>query len=230
MEIDAFMDLQNREEARKVILSLYGNLMDQKPSKFDSDYRRVLNSFGARKVYIECFGFMAITKEFLNELKTVLEDKNIHQFIELQAGTGFFTKLLNDEGFEGIGYTLSIDPGEYNWGMKSDGMYDFNISKSFLKIADIRNLYIDLPELVISSWIPYEHGEEVIEFFTNNTLPKYYMVIGEGEGGCTANDTFHEWLNNNYEQEHQFETYDSFGGIYDNCILYKLKKNKERKW
>jgi hypothetical protein len=223
--LEEILDDFNEEKIREVIESIYDPLLNELPSMFGRTFSRILGSFTARKVYIKKYGFTALTKEFLAEIEEEFSKRGIQEFLELQAGTGFFTKVLNDYGFVGKGITLEIPANDHHWGLSRSPIYKHCVQNNLLVFRNIEDIQNEtIPELVISSWIPYERGEEVINFFNNNSLPEYYLVIGEGFGGCTANDNFHEWLDDVFERVHVFETYKSFSGIHDSVILYKKKE------
>jgi hypothetical protein len=180
-----------------------------------------LESFEMRREYIKDFGYIYLTEVFMKEMVKVCEKYNLTNFIELGAGTGSFTKVLNDYGIKGKGLTLSLNNKDDNWGMSPSPIYDYCLDNALLILDDMRESNIKLPELVISSWIPYRGGDEVQAFFANNDLPEYYLVIGEGYGGCTASDNFFDFLDENFKEIYTFEKYKSFPAIYDQAILYK---------
>ncbi len=66
-------------------------------------------------------------------------------------------------------------------------------------------------------------GNEVIKFFGNNPPVEYFMLIGEGHGGCTANDEFHTWLKETYDCVWVSRNYKSFVAIYDSVEIYQIK-------
>jgi hypothetical protein len=214
-------------KAEAKVAELYQPLLRNLPSRFEPEFRSFLESFVARKIYIQHFGFVALSRELMVDIRNKLEALGIKNFLELQAGTGFFTKVLNDYGFIGKGITLEIPEEGHHWGLTRSPIYDYCVTHNLLEFEDLENIVgHSIPELVISSWIPYEHGDEIIKFFKWNNLPEYYLVIGEGEGGCTANDNYFKWLENNFEMIHLFEEYKSFFAIHDTMVLYKLKEKK----
>ncbi len=194
------------------------------PSHTELNFSTIRSSYVGRKQYIARMGFPLISKEFALEIKEEFESRGIKSFVEIEAGNGALTILLNQMNLSGVGYTLDPDSGEHNWGMKKTEIFNWARSQSLLKFKDIRELQLpETPDMIMASWIPYEGGDEVIEFFDNNSTSEYFLVIGEGWGGCTANDNFHEWLDNNFVEIWQSREYKSFYAIYDSVILYKRK-------
>jgi len=202
------------------------SLMRLIPKAADIKLNRGLNdsytNYTFRLEYIKRYGYVLITQEFLRELDQVFTKHNIHKFIELGAGTGFITKVLTDLKYKCYGITLEIE--ENHWGLSRSPMYEYCLNKRLLTLGDLNNIIIEhLPELAISSWIPYEGGEETINFFKNNGLPEYYLLIGEGPYGCTSSDEFFDFVNSYFEEIYTFQDYTSFDLIRDNAILYKKK-------
>jgi hypothetical protein len=199
------------------------------PSEYSKEIQLLSNSFTARKEYISKVGFALLTQEFIFTLLNSFADKDIKTFVEIEAGTGALTTVLNNSNrVSGVGYTLEIPEEKHHWGLTTSSWFYANSSLSeTLKFQNIKKLKLDYkPDVIIASWIPYEAGEEVIEFF-NNQLPQYYpeyfLLIGEGPGGCTANDEFFDWLEENWEVVPTEYSYTPFFGIYDSPVLYKSK-------
>jgi len=184
-----------------------------------------ISSYQFRKNYIKHMGFPLLTSEFKQELEEVLKQENIHSFIELYAGYGTLTLLLNEIGSKGKGYTL--EPNGHNWGLDADNKwYKVAREKQLLEHRDIAELkLVSKPDMMVASWIPYEGGQELMTFAENNAkhLPEYFLLIGEGEGGCTWCNEGFKWLHLNFMEVHHFQDFISFDAIYDNAILYKRK-------
>ena len=212
-----------RDKALKLVDSLWDPLMDNLPSKTNEDFQKVKVGWYTRKIYIAKFGYVLLTREIVDEIEEIFDDLNIKEFVEIQAGTGFLTKVLNDRGFAGKAYSLPIPKAKRHWGLTVSKMYSHCVETDILRLIDIRDLRVKIPKMVISSWIPYKGGKEVIEFFESNSLPEYYMIIGEGYGGCTASAEFHGWLDKNYKEFELVRNYERFLAIHDNIIIYKRR-------
>jgi hypothetical protein len=215
-----------REKIDFDLVSLYSHDLKQLPA--NHEILSVTDNMGgvlARREYIKLIGFPLLTRDFRAELTDVLTDKGIKSFVEIEAGNAPISILLDQEGFHGKAYTLDPDGMKHHWGIEKSPVFEYAHNKGLLEFADIRELTLkEIPDLVVVSWIPYRGGEEVIKFFNNQSrLPEYFMVIGEGEGGCTASAKFFDWLNDTYEEDYRFEDFVSFDAIYDNCVLYKLQ-------
>jgi hypothetical protein len=219
----------NEDQKKEIVDGVFSEITPEKlPSRFSKDFDRLMNSFVLRKVYTTTIGFALLSQEFANELHNILFQYGIRTFVELEAGNGSLTILLNNIIFDGKGYTLKPCGGGKHWGFNPDNKFcQQALKNNMLEFKDIRNVKIDNNiDLIVASWIPYQEGEEVIEFFKNNSknIPEYFLLIGEDEGGCTAGDEFFEWLCDNFDRAYTFKQYMSFNAIYDECILYKRKK------
>ena len=71
------------------------------------------------------------------------------------------------------------------------------------------------------SWPPYDNpmAYESLKAFRGNKI----IYIGEGSGGCTGCDKFHNELNNNWNAMGTVGI-PSFDGIYDQLYLYGRKQ------
>jgi len=217
-----------KELGIKLDETLYPGMdLEELPSKDNGGIQMLIESFSARREYIAQFGFTLFTEEFLLSLVNDFENRGIESFVEIEAGLGTFTHLLNQsQQLKGVGYTLPIN--DKHWGMdNSSPFYQQGVKTGELILQDIREVQLEYkPDVIISSWIPYEGGGEVIEFFDNQPKqlwPDYYLVIGEGPGGCTASDEFFDWLEANWDYVEADYGYSRFGGIYDQPMLYKSK-------
>lgn len=74
---------------------------------------------------------------------------------------------------------------------------------------------------LLLSWPPYdtEFGHEALQAFPGDTL----FYIGEGWGGCTANDAFYELLNEEWEEVEYCHDHISWSGIRDYLTMYRRK-------
>jgi len=219
-EIKIGEDKRSREN---YIHNMYGDILEILPSKKEASFLQLIGSFTLRQTYISTFGYIAITEEMIKEIQIKFKKLGIQEFLELEAGTGFLTKVLNDSGFKGVGLSLEIPKDKHHWGLKPSPIYEYCLEKNLLILGDITKQKMNIPELVLVSWIPPDGGEEVIQFFKNNKTPSYFAVIGE-DGGCTDSAKFREWLDNEFRCIDEIEEYQSFYGIYDRFKIYEKRK------
>ncbi len=205
----------------------YDKLMSKLPSSTNDDFIELLNSFMQRSGYIEKFGFVPLTDEFLGELISKFKKLRVKNFLELGAGTGFLTKVLNDYGLPGIGISLEIPEAKHHWGLSPSPIYNYCIENNLLQLGDMTEIQVEVPDLVVSSWVPLGGGHEVMEFMQKNGYPEWYLLIGEGEGGCTGSETFNSFVEDNFDCVYRFSTYRSFAGIHDKALLYCRRRETQ---
>ncbi len=206
---------------------LFGDLtIEDLPSCNDQNWQKLQKSFQLRREYIKELGFVLFSQNFAYELKNVLDSYDINTFLELEAGTGSFTILMNNLGFKGKGVTLPIS--DNHWGMSSESKYyQLALKEQWLLLSNLEEYTPDnWPDLIITSWTPYGGGQEVIQFMENlEKIPLYFLSIDEGRGGCVGSDDYFDWLEKNYMEIHWFDFYQHFSLIFDRPVLYKRKPN-----
>lgn len=215
-------ELVTDEEIQEMFLEHLDNPL-RMVSETDPSFKKLRNSFLSRKKYIDKMGFSLFTREFLIELKTVMDQKNISEFVEVYAGYGTFTLFLNQLGLAGKGITFKPDG---NWGLTPDNIIlEKNLELKHIIFHDIANIHIANRDMIVASWIPYRGGQELITFYNNHPRDyfPYLLLVGEGYGGCTSSDEFFDFLDENFDEEYHFENFQRFDAIYDRCILYKKK-------
>lgn len=229
MDFDRYMMDPETIGAQVGFDSLYPVDMDRNKliSKESKKFDFLSRNYHARKEHIKRYGFPIITREFADELYNKLNNLGVDTFVEIEAGHGLLTALLNNFSLRGIGYTLDPSKMEHNWGMEEGPITERLKEAGLLEYQDIRKITLDegsIPDLVVASWIPYRGGDEVIEFFEHQPKrPKYFLIIGEDAGGCNANDRFFEWLDKNYEHVWTSEEYQAFDAIYDSCQIFESR-------
>ncbi len=196
------------------------------PSMDYRNFSMLVNSFSGRHEYISQMGFPLLTYEFQRELQEQLQYMEIDTFVEIEAGVGSLSVLLNNIDISGKGYTLDPDACEGNWGMDKSPVFEYARANDILRFRDIRELTLDhKPDMIVASWIPLGGGNEVIDFFENqNHDSEHFMIIGEGYGGCTASDEFHQWLDDNFDSVWTSQRYVSFAAIHDRVCIYRRKE------
>ncbi len=222
-------DIWTEEEAKLKCEALWDDDLVLFPSKENYAFQEFLEDFRGRQEYIKRFGFMLLNAEFVEELSKEFKQRGIENFIETGSGYGTFTKVLNDSGFSGKGYTLELftdasEAEKSQWGLNPNPIYANGVNNGQVVLKDLKEITGD-PEtdLIVSSWVPLYDGSEVEAYFDNNYYPEWYLVVGEGYGGCTGSDDYHDWLEKNYEEDHVFNSYKSFAAIYDHAILYRKR-------
>jgi len=125
--------------------------------------------------------------------------------IEIGAGAGYWAKLVEEAGGKIVCY--DIEPPLTQW---------HPIWKSEPHV--IKQRYI-LRTLFLC-WPPYEESmaADCLKLYKGRTL----VYVGEGYGGCTGDDNFHEELKNNWLLCDRLEI-PQWYGIHDSMYIYKRK-------
>lgn len=168
-------------------------------------------------------GFTLMTKKWTKPLANYLKGKRV---IELFAGTGSLTKVLQDEGVD----IKATD--NYSW-CEDDEVNFYNKEMFWIDIEKLDCVkaiekYNDVDYYIVS-WCPYKSEDSVKALETMRKVnPNAIMIhIGEGEDGCTDCDKFFE-----IEQEIKDEVFEKtvannfqrYFGIHDEIRLIKLER------
>jgi len=184
-----------------------------KSIKFDGseDYLGAIDTFKVRKEYID-YSFCILSHEFISEIINLLQKLEVNSIIELASGCGWLSHWIKKYKFENI---TAID--NMNWA-KRDGWNVLDIVKKYDAVKFVKeNQSIDL---FILSW-PYMDSM-AYKIWKNMKESQYLLYIGEGEGGCTADDQFfEETFNNRVKCINLSDSFRSFWGIHDRPILFK---------
>ena len=176
--------------------------------------------------FIEKYGFSIIDNDFVIELVDKLMDNHIQTFTEVYAGNGTLTRVLLENGFDGVGYTLPVKDDIEGYGFVEDNP----VRKQLLK--DKKLIYKDISaldkidsDLLVMSWVPLDGGSEIVELSSKGELPEYVLLIGYVNDVVTGSFDFHDWLDETYETIHEFGSFKSFIGVQDTARLMKRRKN-----
>lgn len=183
--------------------------------RYSGEFRRsFLDNWEVRQTFIERFGFAVPSREVLERIATL--SKSI---VEVGAGTGFFASQLARFGVDIVATDLNTEHG-----------YRFNIGEhrqiETLSAIDAVRVYPDRD--VFSCWPSL--GEDWLFEAARMIRPgRLLFYIGEGYGGCTADDKFHEFVGNPNEFE-EVEVVDmvQFYGINDDLYVYRRLPGQSR--
>lgn len=130
--------------------------------------------------------------------------------IEMGAGTGYWAKMILDSG----GLVVAFDESPYNnhW-----------CKNQWSEIEKINNLDIlaNYPEYTLFlCWPPYDRpfAYDCLRTYKGNKV----VYVGEGYGGCTGDDNFHELLDEEWELVHSIDIPQWFG-MHDYLYSYVRK-------
>lgn len=132
--------------------------------------------------------------------------------VEIGAGTGYWSAMIAQAGGDVIAYD-STPPGPGNNYHPDPNARYFDVQQGGTEKAALhpdRTLFL--------CWPPY--GEimawEALVYYKGSTL----VYVGEGQGGCTGNDAFHELLDAQWEERLSLYL-PNWQGIRDTLTVYQ---------
>lgn len=166
-------------------------------------------NFEEREKYFRQYSFALPDPQALQVIK------KYSPIIELGAGTGYWAKLLNEIGCLVLAYDKHITGNHY---FKEKVGYHYSVMEGDESVLDS---YTEEYNLFLC-WPDYdcEWAFNALKCFKG----QYVIYIGEGYGGCTADDDFHEELERYWErvEEHDLK---QWWAIHDELTVYKRKTN-----
>lgn len=124
--------------------------------------------------------------------------------VEIGAGTGYWAKLVDEEGGDIICYDIEPPSEDDQWYPVREGDH------TDASQHPDRTLFL--------SWVSYskDWGTKALDNYEGDTV----IVIGEGSGGCTGNKEFHRRLESNWETEAIYYI-PQWYGLHDYMRVYK---------
>lgn len=179
--------------------------------------KSIIENLHLREKYIKDFSFAIPNDNVIDYLA------NNGPWIEIGCGRAYWAHLIQQK--TSLDYVIPVD--NFSW------KEFFNFEKVFTPIIqgneDIIKAFPDRNLLLI--WPPYlsPMAYNAAKLLKKDKLLFY---IGEGYGGCTADDNFHEYLESNFEEiEHDKGIQrwpglhiEQWYGIHDYVSIYKKVK------
>ena len=191
------------------ILSIYGPT--HKGTAIDGryNYKSRRDYDDKRDTFATRFSWAIPDKSVINKIVKFAAGEKI---LEIGCGKGLWAGLLRASG----AYVTATDSG--TWG-------EFNQTTTFIDDIKLKNnkesvdIYKDHNVLMLI-WPPYDTdmAEIALDTFTGNKV----IYIGEGDGGCTANDKFHRELESNWTKKSNY-LIQTWPSIRDSCYYYTRK-------
>ena len=127
-----------------------------------------------------------------------LEEIALHSpIVEMGAGTGYWAQLLHERGVSVQAFDESpMEDGKNHF--HNGGLFENKKPTSFFPVSkgNPKLLCAHTNFTLFLCWPPMdEMAEECLKYWKGSTL----IYIGEGNGGCTATDEFHEELERSFE-------------------------------
>ena len=166
-----------------------------------SGIRRYTDCWKVREVCTQRYSWAIPSPKAIDAMRKYLP------IYEIGAGTGYWARLV----------TNSYDSKDYYaYDLKSRNGYTFTKNWYKIRHKKLKNSNRTL----FLCWPPYATTMAYDAIIENQ--PDKLIYIGEGYGGCTGDDKFHEILENNYE-EIEGIAIPQFMGIHDYMTVYKKK-------
>ena len=161
-----------------------------------------------RGPYIQKYGFAILDEKALQRIIDLEQP-----IIEVGSGLGYWSAILKDNGVDIIASDkFKIEDNKYH----KDGN-----TKPYLDIinGDAAQMAQEHPDRALMMiWPPYDTpmGYEALNAYEGDTV----IYVGEGRGGCTADDDFHNLLSHEWEMIDDIDI-PQWKGISDSLMIYK---------
>lgn len=176
-----------------------------KDRRFSSIYHIAL-----RHVAISRYGFAIPDRHAL----LLIKKHSPGGVVEIGAGSGYWANLLNKCSVSVAAYDSST--GKYRNGFKYGAHFEVKVAAHDKALADGAHK----EKTLLLSWPDYQDSwpAETLNLYKGDTV----AYIGEGNGGCTGDDKFHEILEKQWEEVVDY-VIPVWWGVHDRLSIYKRK-------
>lgn len=148
---------------------------------FEYGMARVYDEKGIRNGNQQIFQFF--NKQFDDDLEKLIRKLNPKLILDVCAGDGMLAKILSGRGFN----------------IKATDDYSWPFEKRFFDVVDLdykEAIEHYQPDMIIGCWMPL--SSDWTPDFRKAKSVKHYLMIGEGDGGCTGGnwDEHKSWKKN----------------------------------
>lgn len=139
--------------------------------------------------------------------------KFTNSIVEIGAGTGYWAYLLSQYGVKVVAYDIAV-PTIHN------NKWDHKTLHFPVQHGDVLSVNQHQSKTLMLCWPPYHKpmSDAALKLYTGNKV----IYIGEGDGGCTGTDEFHELLRTNFRCVKDIDI-PNWDGIHDSVGLYERK-------
>lgn len=168
-----------------------------------------MGSWLIRRQHVEQFGFSVLTEDTIKKLA------KYSPFVEVGAGTGYWSFELIKHGLDSIATDLTP---------YKDNHYPFKDTKPYVSIlqldAETATRWSAGRRTLLMSWPCYgeDWAYKAAKAYTGDTI----IYCGEGNGGCTADDQFHELMDTKWNCV-EYIAIPQFHGIHDGIHIYQRR-------
>jgi len=212
-----FNDLHN------IIMTLYNKC----------DRRDFYKEYGVKKGYMNEFGFTFNPKLVAYYIMLACRSFDIRYVHEVMCGSGtigLFVEYYKKVEYNPCKMKFSSSDNYSSYDTKPHKLYntlrDFIPSPTVMDACNAIKNITEQNSAVLISWAPYDtdDGENALKAVLENPNVKYVFSLGEGIGGCTANDEYFGILGEYFEKVKSYDMKERFHHINDyNLDLYKKK-------
>ena len=163
-------------------------------------------------------GFISPTLELARGFKKIVGEGKV---LEIGAGTGLLAKYLEAAGID------IVATDDYSWFSRNGFQWKKYFSVEKLDFKDAIRKY--KTDFLLMCWPKYDDpfAAEAAELFTELNPNGKILYIGEGSGGCTGDDLFHEGILELDPLDDINEIFPQWEGLHDNVYLVKWVGKQE---
>jgi hypothetical protein len=175
----------------------------------------ILDELTVRDQFVATFGFAILTRETIETLR------QFEPILEVGSGSGYWSYELQQAGIDCI--ATDSHTGNYNvsnerhwpWKKKYTEVERLTATQAVRKYPG-RTLLMVWPDYEVT-W-----AYRALRAYTGKTV----IYVGEGDGGCTADDKFHQYLDCEFEE--RAVSIPKFWGIRDYLGIWTRKTAAKR--
>lgn len=213
----------------KILEKEFNGLENNTTYYFDEIYKKLENKiipYEYNKELLSCYeyrgkiisqqGFTILTQEWINEFSKWIGDRKC---LEIMSGCGALSKALKDKDIDVIATDNFSWDGQDNWNNTNNYWTNIENIDAIEAIEKYKNR-----DIIIMSWAymddtAYRCLLKMREVNSNMVM----IVIGEGWGGCTADDNFFEVIEeiDNEEVQRIDSKIPRWIGTHDHMMLVK---------
>lgn len=168
--------------------------------KDEYDYKRLIKAYDRRQECINKYSFAVPTEEALACIAKYAP------IVEIGAGGGYWAHLLLQRGVQVDAYDKDpVESGRNHWKFTAH----LSVREGGPEVLSHWTLFLCWPYMDAMAWqcLKEYQGQHVI-------------YIGEGQGGCTANDEFFAKLEREYDEVEEIDI-PQWRGIHDGLTVYR---------
>lgn len=173
-------------------------------------------TFKSRDAMKMQYGFAIPNREAIEAIKPY------SPILEAGAGTGYWAEVLRRSGID----VLAVDnrSGTYSFSNNDSAPLDPYNGQPILDADAVKEIPKHPKRNLFLCWPDYgtSFAFDCLSIF-QRCLGRYVIYIGEGEGGCTGDDAFHEVLQSDFKEVVSVDI-PQWRGLHDYLAVYERKR------